>query len=133
MDLPDRIRHAQRQCLLTTFALVLSCVISPAQAHRMLFAHYMVTNQDYQGDTDPTGEAKIAAVPASAAGQRKFNVVINGTQVLTAFDILAAAGGRNRAVSEQFTATANASGRIIIGFSQGGADNPEVNGIEILH
>ncbi|MDQ1692637.1 MAG: hypothetical protein QOH85_172 [Acidobacteriaceae bacterium] len=28
---------------------------------KMVFAHYMVTNQDYQGDTDPHQEAKIAA------------------------------------------------------------------------
>jgi glucan endo-1,3-alpha-glucosidase len=61
MDPPNRFRRAPRLCLLTTFALMLSCVISPAQAQRMVFAHYMVTNQDHQGDTDPTGEAKIAA------------------------------------------------------------------------
>jgi glucan endo-1,3-alpha-glucosidase len=28
---------------------------------KLVFAHYLVTNQDYQGDTDPTQEAKIAA------------------------------------------------------------------------
>ena len=33
----------------------------------------------------------------TAAGQRTFNVTINGTTVLTAFDIFAAAGGANRA------------------------------------
>jgi hypothetical protein len=52
---------------------------------------------------------------------------------LTAFDVFAAAGGRNRAISEQFTAAANESGQIVIGFSQAGADNPEVSGIEVLH
>jgi hypothetical protein len=75
----------------------------------------------------------FAELTWTAAGQRKFNVAINGTNVLSAFDILAAAGGSNRAITEQFTATANASGQIVIGFSQGGADNPEVNGIEVLH
>ncbi|MEA3177592.1 MAG: large repetitive protein [Gammaproteobacteria bacterium] len=75
----------------------------------------------------------FAELTWTAAGQRKFNVAINGTNVLTGFDIFAAAGGRNRAITEQFTATANASGQIIIGFSQGGADNPEVSGIEVLH
>jgi glucan endo-1,3-alpha-glucosidase len=75
----------------------------------------------------------FAELTWTAAGQRKFNVAINGTNVLTAFDILAAAGGRDRAITEQFTATANSSGQIIIGFSQGGADNPEVSGIEVLH
>lgn len=33
----------------------------------------------------------------SAAGQRRFNVTVNGTQALTNYDIFAAAGGRNRA------------------------------------
>ena len=28
---------------------------------KMVFVHSMVTNQDYQGDTDPTQEAKIVA------------------------------------------------------------------------
>jgi hypothetical protein len=75
----------------------------------------------------------FAELTWTAAGQRKFNVAINGTNVLTAFDIFAAAGGRNRALTEQFTATANSSGQIVVGFSQAGADNPEVNGIEVLH
>jgi Glycosyl hydrolase family 3 C-terminal domain/Fibronectin type III-like domain/Malectin domain len=39
------------------------------------------------------------------AGQRVFNVGINGKQVLTNFDILATAGGPNKAVAEQFSAT----------------------------
>jgi glucan endo-1,3-alpha-glucosidase len=46
------------------FALLLlmpgfACTLASAQ--RMVFAHYMLTNQDYQGDTDPTQELKIAA------------------------------------------------------------------------
>jgi hypothetical protein len=44
---------------------MLGCCLAlcPLQSHgqRMVFAHYMVTNQDYQGDTDPTQERKIAA------------------------------------------------------------------------
>src|SRR5580700_1767323 len=38
-----------------------------------------------------------------AAGKRVFDVSINGTQVLTNFDIFATAGGENIAVIEQFT------------------------------
>ena len=30
-------------------------------AQRLVFAHYMLTNQDYQGDSDPTQELKIAS------------------------------------------------------------------------
>jgi hypothetical protein len=83
--------------------------------------------------TTYTVRLHFAELTWTAAGQRKFNVAINGTNVLTAFDVFAAAGGRNRAISEQFTAAANESGQIVIGFSQAGADNPEVSGIEVLH
>jgi arabinoxylan arabinofuranohydrolase len=68
----------------------------------------------------------------SAAGQRTFNVAINGATVLTAFDIFAAAGGANRAVARTFTATANANGQVVIQFTRaGGADNPKVSGITV--
>jgi glucan endo-1,3-alpha-glucosidase len=75
----------------------------------------------------------FAELTWTAPGQRKFNVAINGTGVLSGFDIFAAAGARNKAVVEQFTAVANTAGQIVIAFTQAGADNPEVNGIEILH
>ena len=65
-------------------------------------------------------------------GQRQFNVGINGTQVLTNFDIVAAAGGKDKAVVEAFTATADGNGQITVNFSQGAADYPLVNGIEVL-
>jgi subtilase family serine protease len=74
----------------------------------------------------------FAELTWTAAGQRKFNVAINGTSVLSGFDIFAAAGAQNKAVVEQFTAVANTAGQIVIGFTQAGADNPEVNGIEVL-
>ena len=69
----------------------------------------------------------------TAAGQRVFNVAINGNSYLSNFDIFATAGAENKAVVEQTTATANSSGQIVISFTQGSADNPEIAGIEILH
>ena len=68
----------------------------------------------------------------SAAGGREFNVAINGTTVLTNFDIYATAGGRDTAVVEQYSATANSSGNIVITFTNGAIDQPMVNGIEVL-
>jgi fibronectin type 3 domain-containing protein len=82
--------------------------------------------------TTYTVRLHFAELTWTAAGQRKFNVSINGTAVLTAFDIFAAAGGANKAITEQVTTAANASGQIVIAFAQAGADNAEVNGIEIL-
>ena len=67
-----------------------------------------------------------------AAGMRKFNVVINGTQVLTNFDVFATAGGANTAVIEQFTAVATSSGQIVIQFQQGSVDQPMLSGLEII-
>jgi glucan endo-1,3-alpha-glucosidase len=54
-----------------------------AKTQRMVFAHYMVTNQDYQGDTDPTQEAKVAAYEqeirqAQAAGIDGFALNVGG-------------------------------------------------------
>src|SRR5271154_5408638 len=67
----------------------------------------------------------------TTAGSRTFNVLINGTQVLTDFDIFAAAGGEYIAVIEPFTATASSTGAITIQFVTV-KDNAQVNGIEIL-
>jgi hypothetical protein len=67
----------------------------------------------------------------TGVGQRSFNVVINGTQVLTNFDIVAAAGGPNRAIVRQFTANADAAGRITIQFTAV-IDYAKSSGIEIL-
>src|SRR5258708_37116815 len=39
---------------------------------------------------------------------------------------------RSQALSRSFTTTANGSGQIVIAFTQGGADNPFIGGIEIL-
>lgn len=65
-------------------------------------------------------------------GSRRFNVAINGTIVLSNFDILATVGATRKAVVRQFTATANSNGELIIAFTAGAADNPLINGIEII-
>ncbi len=68
----------------------------------------------------------------TAVGQRTFDVSINGTTVLSGFDIFAAAGGGNRATARTFSATATASGQIVIQFTRSGPDNPKVNGISVI-
>jgi endo-1,4-beta-xylanase len=68
----------------------------------------------------------------TAAGQRRFNVVINGATVLTQFDIFATAGGANRAIARTFNTTANGSGQVVIQFVRGGGpDNPKICGITV--
>lgn len=66
----------------------------------------------------------------SNPGQRVFNVAINGTPVLTNFDIVAAAGSNFKAVVKSFTATAS-NGSITISFTNGTTNQPLVNGIEV--
>lgn len=65
------------------------------------------------------------------AGQRMFNVIINGKQVLTDFDIIGTSGAENKAVQEQFAASADGSGRITIQFTVGAADQPKISGIAV--
>jgi trimeric autotransporter adhesin len=67
----------------------------------------------------------------SGAGKREFNVIINGSQVLTNFDIFAAAGGQYIAIQRGFSTTADANGQVVIQFTKGAVDNPLVNGISV--
>lgn len=63
-------------------------------------------------------------------GSRIFNVSVNGSQVLSNYDIYGNAGGANRAIIEQIPATADANGKITMQFASV-RDNALVNGIEI--
>src|SRR5262249_54630639 len=67
-----------------------------------------------------------------AAGQRVFNVTLNGTAFLTNFDIFVAAGNAgNKAVAEVGTATADANGQISIGFGNV-TNDPLVCAVEVF-
>ena len=66
----------------------------------------------------------------TAVGQRRFNVIINGAQVLTNFDIIAAAGAANKAVIQEFNAIAG-SGQMVVQYVTV-TDNARASGIEIL-
>jgi hypothetical protein len=67
----------------------------------------------------------------TTTGKRVFTVKINGTNVLTNFDIVAAAGSANKALVKDFTAVADSSGKINITFTTV-LDNAVVNGVEII-
>jgi Bacterial Ig domain/Malectin domain len=68
----------------------------------------------------------------SAAGQRKFHVDINGTRVLTNFDIIATAGAANKATVQEFTPNSDGTGKITLVFTATNLDSACVNGIEIF-
>lgn len=67
-----------------------------------------------------------------APGMRQFNVAINGTIVLSDYDVFAAAGAAYKAVTEIFVATANGQGEITIDYTHGAVQNPKCSAIEIL-
>jgi hypothetical protein len=66
-----------------------------------------------------------------AAGDRVFDVSINGKAVLTGFDPFKEGNGANKAVVKTFKDIQPANGLITIGFTPK-VENPEINGIEIV-
>jgi hypothetical protein len=73
----------------------------------------------------------FAELYQTAAGKRVFNVAINGTTVLSNFDIYAAASGNYKALVREFAATASSSGQIAVKLTSV-TDNASISGIEIL-
>jgi large repetitive protein len=73
----------------------------------------------------------FAETYVSGPGRRIFSVSINGTQVLTNFDIYAAAGGMNIAVQKIFPVTVT-DGTLRVNFIPGFVENPKINGIEVV-
>jgi hypothetical protein len=68
----------------------------------------------------------------SQPGQRVFSVSINGSTVLSNFDILATAGAAFKALVQEFSAAADSNGQITISYIQGPVDWPKSSGIEIV-
>ena len=118
----------------TTAAINTSQVANPApqavyQSER--FGDFTYTIPNLTPGATYTVNLHFAEIYWTAAGKRQFNVLINGIQVLTNFDVFAAAGGEDIAIVKSFAATASSSGAITIQFTTGAADLPKVSGIEI--
>ena len=118
----------------TTAAINTSNVTNPApqavyQTER--FGDFTYTIPNLTVGASYTVNLHFAEIYWTAAGKRQFNVLINGTTVLTNFDVFAAAGGENIAIVKSFPATAGSNGSITIQFTAGAADLPKVSGIEI--
>ncbi|HEY6788444.1 MAG TPA: malectin domain-containing carbohydrate-binding protein, partial [Trebonia sp.] len=118
----------------TTHAIDTSAVTNPApqavyQSNR--YGNFTYTVPGLTAGASYTVRLHFAEEYWTTAGSRTFNVLIDGTQVLTNFDILATAGAEYKAVVEQFTATASSTGTVTIQFVTV-KDNAQINGIEIL-
>lgn len=95
------------------------------------FGNFTYTIPGLTANASYTVRLHFAETFWTTTGQRTFNVSINNTQVLQNFDIVAAAGGANRAVIEQFTENASSSGTFTIQFTTV-INNAKVDGIEII-
>jgi len=67
----------------------------------------------------------------TGAGERVFDVTINGETVLKDFDVYKEAGGSEKPVVKVLRGMQPTEGKITIGFVAN-IQNPEINGIEIL-
>lgn len=117
----------------TTHAITVDTTIDTAsqavyQSNR--FGNFTYTLGGFASGTQHIIRLHFAETYWSAAGDRTFNVSINGSQVLTNYDIFLAAGAEYKARVETFSAVANSSGQIVIGFTTV-KDNAQVNGIEV--
>ena len=75
----------------------------------------------------------FAETKFNSSGQRVFNVDINGQKVLTDFDIVEAAGGKDKAVIKEFAGVLpDSSNNIFIQFRRGRADEAKICAIEII-
>lgn len=92
--------------------------------------NFSYTVSGFTAGSSHTVRLHFAETFFSTTGSRVFNVSINGTTVLTNFDIVAAAGAGNKAVIEQFTQPASSTGNYVITFSSV-TNQSLVSGIEI--
>ncbi len=116
----------------TTSMVGTSGVTNPApelvyQSER--YGNFTYTVPGLHAGSDYAVRLHFAEIYWTTAGQRIFNVNINGTTVLSNFDIVAA-GGAGMAIVKQFTAAADSSGQISIQFTTV-KDNAKISGIEV--
>ncbi len=95
------------------------------------YGNFTYTVPGFSAGTPCTVTLYFAESYWTAAGQRLFSVAINGTSVLSAFDIFATAGAARKAIARSFDTGANASGQVVITFTSGSIDNAKVDGITV--
>jgi hypothetical protein len=112
----------------------LSSVTNPAPSavyQTARIGNFTYTAPGFAAGSSHTVRLHFAETYFSTAGSRTFNVHINGSQVLTNFDILAVAGAKNKAIVQSFSANADGAGSYAIQFTSV-VNNSLVSGIEIL-
>jgi hypothetical protein len=118
----------------TTSAIKLGGVTNPApqevyQSER--YGNFTYTLPNLSTTTTYTLRLHFAEFYWTSPGQRVFNVSVNGSPVLTNYDIVQDAGGPLIAVAKDFSTMSDSSGNITISFGTV-VDNAKVSGIEVL-
>ena len=73
-------------------------------------------------------DLQFAEIQVSKAGQRKFDVSLEGVVVLAGLDVYAAAGGKDIALDRSFLVTVT-DGHLDIAFAAQRGDKPIINAI----
>lgn len=94
------------------------------------YGNFTYTLGGFTAGTQHIVKLHFAETYWTQTGSRLFNVGINGSNVLTNYDIILAAGSANKARVETFSAVANSSGQIVLQFTTV-KDNAQVNAIEV--
>lgn len=73
----------------------------------------------------------VGSNPAPGAGNRTFDVTLEGNLILDSYDVFVEAGGALSADIQEFNVTIS-DGNVSLEFIDNGANNPTVSGIEII-
>jgi PKD repeat protein len=109
----------------------------PAATPRNVFSTSKWGNEQYQFPLDPGTPTTVKLFFANnfagtaSAGQRQFNVSIDGQQVMTNYDIVADVGNRTGVMKTFPNVVVPPNGELTIQLSVGALDNPLVNAIQI--
>jgi hypothetical protein len=118
----------------TTAAINTSGASNPAPAavyQSQRFGNFTYTLPGLTAGAAYTVRLHFAEFIQNGPGRRTFSVAINGTTVLSNFDVFVASGGFEKALTETFTANADAGGKITVVFTNGN-NNAILNGLEVL-
>jgi hypothetical protein len=112
----------------------LSAVTNPAPAavyQSQRYGNFSYTFSGFAAGSLQNVRLHFADTHWTSAGQRVFNVSINGVQVLSNFDIIGTVGAGNRALIESFPIAASSTGTYVITFTTI-TDAATISGIELL-
>jgi hypothetical protein len=105
---------------------------APALAYQTeRFGNFTYTIPNLTPGGSYTLRLHFAEIYWNQANARLFNVIANGTTLLSNFDVFATAGGKSRAIVESFPVTADSSGKVVVQFVTV-KNNAKVSAMELV-